>query len=267
MYHLAWYFFIYAFLGWCMEVAYAAYAEKRFVNRGFLNGPICPIYGVGLCIVYLCLMPIRENTLLLFFGSVFLTTALEGITGLALEQIFHQKWWDYSDKKYNWKGYICLEMSLLWGVACLVIIKTVFPATDFFIGLIPRVLGIVLLCVFGVLLVADLVTTVVVIAGLQKQMKLLFELTEKMREESNWIGKHVSKNMIELTERYETIAKRTHLLKRRLIQAFPKMKSSYYNEQLSELRRRISEGNIRLKRNQKERTQENTNEDISNEAN
>lgn len=265
MYHLAWYFFIYAFLGWCMEVAYAAYAERRFVNRGFLNGPICPIYGVGVCIVYLVLMPFRKQWLLLFVGAVILTTALEGLTGLVLEQIFHQKWWDYSEHKYNWKGYICLGMSLLWGVACVIIVKALFPATDFLIVHIPKLLGIILLCVFCGLLAADLVTTVIVIGGLQKQMKLLFELSEKIREESDRIGKRVSKNAMELTERYETVAKRTHLLRRRLIQAFPKMKSSHYNEQLSELRRRIAEREIqlKLKRKRKKEKQENKNASVS----
>lgn len=248
MYHLLWYFFLYAFLGWCMEVAYAAYAEKRFVNRGFLNGPVCPIYGVGVCIVYLLLTPLRDRWVLLFFGSLLLTTALEGLTGLVLEQIFHQKWWDYSDKRWNWKGYICLSMSLLWGLACVVIVHTLFPATDFLIRVFPRVLGIVLLCVFGGLLTADLITTVLVISGLQRQMKLLFELSGKIREESDKLGKQVSKNTLELTERYEAIAKKSHILRRRLIQAFPTMRSVRYNEQLSELRRRILERERKLKK-------------------
>ena len=247
MYHLAWYFYIYAFLGWCAEVAYAAFVEERFVNRGFLNGPVCPIYGIGVSIVYATLMPFREKWLVLFAGAVILTTALEGLTGYVLEKIFHQKWWDYSDRMLNWRGYVCLDMSLLWGAACLAIIKLVFPATDFMIVGIPRLLGLILLVVFSVLLAADLATTVVVITGLQKQMKLLFELSEKIREESNRIGKRVSKNILDLTERYDAIARKTHLLRRRLIQAFPTMKSSRYNEQLSELRRRIKARDIQRK--------------------
>ena len=82
MYQFLWIFFAYAFLGWCTEVCYAALVTGRFVNRGFLNGPVCPIYGFGVVIVLLFLEPLKHNLLLLFLGSVLLTSALEWLTGL-----------------------------------------------------------------------------------------------------------------------------------------------------------------------------------------
>ena len=96
IYQAVWIFIIYAFLGWCSEVAFAAVNKGKFVNRGFLNGPVCPIYGVGMLIVVLCLWNLRDRPLLLFLGSALLTTALEFVTGFVLERFFHDKWWDYS---------------------------------------------------------------------------------------------------------------------------------------------------------------------------
>ena len=92
----AWIFLIYGFLGWCTEVIFAGVNSGKFVNRGFLNGPICPIYGFGVLTAAKLLQPFDENLLLLFIGSVLITTLLEYLTGFLLEKLFHQKWWDYS---------------------------------------------------------------------------------------------------------------------------------------------------------------------------
>ena len=92
IYEIAWYFFIYAFLGWCTEVSFFAVKKGKFVNRGFLNGPVCPVYGFGLVAVIAALTPLKDNLLLLFLGSVLITSALEFLTGWALEKIFHTRW-------------------------------------------------------------------------------------------------------------------------------------------------------------------------------
>ena len=114
LYELFLIFFTYGFLGWCSEVAFATLKTGGFVNRGFLNGPICPIYGFGMLIVVVCLTPLNDSWPLLFLGSMALTTALEFFTGWVLEKLFQTKWWDYSERKFNVKGYICLEFSILW---------------------------------------------------------------------------------------------------------------------------------------------------------
>ena len=87
LYEVTWMFFFYAFLGWCAEVAYAAVRRGKFVNRGFLNGPVCPIYGFGLVTVILLLSPLSEKLVLLFLGSVVLTSTLEFLTGWVLETL------------------------------------------------------------------------------------------------------------------------------------------------------------------------------------
>ena len=107
------FFVIYAFLGWCAEVIFNTINTGHFVNRGFLSGPVCPIYGFGMVIVVFCLTPLQKNWMLLFFGSMFLTSALEWITGYVLKKVFHTSWWDYSNQPFNLGGYICLRFSIL----------------------------------------------------------------------------------------------------------------------------------------------------------
>ena len=116
-------FFVYGVLGWCGEVAFAAIKERRFVNRGFLNGPLCPIYGIGVVCVVQALEPYIHNVFILYAMSVVLTTVLEFATGVLLEKIFHHRWWDYSGMPFNIMGQICLPYSLLWIiVACIAIV-------------------------------------------------------------------------------------------------------------------------------------------------
>ena len=132
-YELVWIFIIYAFIGWCAEVSFAAVDSGKFVNRGFLNGPYCPIYGCGVVIVVAVLTPIKESLFILFLGSMLLTTVLEFLTGFILEKVFHNKWWDYSDKPFNIMGYVCLKFSILWGLACTFIMKVLHPSIYKFI--------------------------------------------------------------------------------------------------------------------------------------
>ena len=114
IYYSILYFFVYGFLGWCTEVIFAAFKQHRFVNRGFLNGPICPIYGVGVTLVIACLEAFQSNLLLLYISSVILVTVLEGVTGWAMDKLFHNKWW-IIQTAFNIGGYVCLLFSLIWG--------------------------------------------------------------------------------------------------------------------------------------------------------
>ena len=98
LYDYLFYFVVYSFIGWCTEVCFCSVSTGKFVNRGFLNGPVCPIYGFGMVIVIYILTPVTENVFLLFFGSMILASALELVTGWALKKLFHTSWWDYSDK-------------------------------------------------------------------------------------------------------------------------------------------------------------------------
>lgn len=128
MYVYLCYFLIYSFLGWCIEVCYAALNTKKFINRGFLNGPYCPIYGAGAVAVMHFICPFKKNLLVLFAVSVILTSAIELFTGFGLEKAFHYRWWDYSEVPFNLGGYICLKFSIIWGFACVFVVEIIHPA-------------------------------------------------------------------------------------------------------------------------------------------
>lgn len=201
MYLLLWTFFAYAFLGWCTEVSFAALTSGRFVNRGFLNGPVCPIYGVGVVIVLFFLDPLRKNTFLLFVGSVLLTSLLEWLTGFVLEKIFHQRWWDYSNEPFNLGGYICLRFSIAWGLACLIVVDIIHPSILWLIRLIPHTLGIVLLVVFSAAMLVDLAATVRTITRMNRQLTQLDELAGRIKAMSNELGENLAERVIDAAER------------------------------------------------------------------
>lgn len=216
MYQLIWIFIIYAFLGWCMEVSFAALVTGKFVNRGFLNGPVCPIYGFGVVIVLSCLEPLRGSLPLLFLGSVLLTSALEWLTGFVLEKIFHQRWWDYSDEPFNLGGYICLRFSIAWGLACLFVVKILHPTVLLFIRVVPHTLGLALLGVFGAVMAVDLAATVRTIARINRDLGQIDELAAKIKDASNEFGENLADKVLdaagkgadlkeEFTERTESL--------------------------------------------------------------
>ena len=201
LYHFVWYFLIYAFLGWCCEVCYAALRTGKFVNRGFLNGPLCPIYGFGVVLVVSLLTPVKENFLLLFVSSVALCSALEWVTGFVLEKLFHQKWWDYSDQPFNLNGYICPIFSLMWGFACLIVMDMLHPAVEGMVEHIPHTLGLVLLGLLLLLAAVDLSATVAAMVGLNKRLRQLEEMAAKIKLASNELGENLADAALTLTER------------------------------------------------------------------
>ena len=108
-------FFYYSFLGWCVESAICSVNERKLINRGFLNGPLCPVYGVGAIGCIYLLLPLREHLVILYIASTLLVSVIEYFTGWLLETIFHTRWWDYSHYKFNIHGRVCLLNSLMFG--------------------------------------------------------------------------------------------------------------------------------------------------------
>lgn len=188
---MGWIVLIYSCLGWCCEVAFAALKTGKFVNRGFLNGPVCPIYGFGVLSVVLVLEPVKDNLLLLFFGSMVFTSLLEFIAGFAMERIFHDKWWDYSNNPFNIKGYICLEFSLAWGVACVVVVDLIHPLIVKLVNLVPMTLGWILLAVFGTAWVADHIVTIIEVCKLPKRLRAIQAIEDALTAVSDEIGENI----------------------------------------------------------------------------
>lgn len=202
-YELVWIFIIYAFIGWCTEVSYAALDRGIFVNRGFLNGPYCPIYGCGVVIVVAALTPLKDNLLILFAGSFLLTSILEYITGFILEKVFHNKWWDYSNKPFNLHGYVCLKFSIYWGLACTFIMDVIHPIIYKGITMIPHILGVVLLCIIMSAFAVDCGVTVTTILKFNKRLKVMDEMAVKIHKLSDEIGENIYENVTTAVEKSE----------------------------------------------------------------
>lgn len=254
-YSMAWTVLIYAFFGWCTEVIYAAVNTGKFVNRGFLNGPVCPIYGFGMLLVLVVLGPVRDNLLLLFFGGMLLTSFLEFLTGFILEKLFHQKWWDYSNTPFNLCGYICLKFSILWGAAVVLVVNAVERPIEFLLKNIPEKLGVVLLAVLLTAFLADFILTLIAMLKLPKRLRAMAEIEAGLKKISDEIGEKLyiaadrvmtqdevlkenlaekrsqldekrtafEKKRAELEERYKRLTQSTSLQHRRILKAFPKL--------------------------------------------
>ena len=209
-YHIFQYFLIYSFLGWCTEVIYAAVAEGRIVNRGFLNGPVCPIYGFGILAVFGTVntglsrygtSSLYKNLLLIFLCGMALTTMIELFGGWALDKLFHARWWDYSDKPLNFHGYICLQFSLLWGIGIVLIVKVVHPLiAATFDRVLPETVGWPLMYFLYIVYAADTMLSVMIMVGLNKRLAELDEMQKKMRVVSNTLSDGIGRSALETAQ-------------------------------------------------------------------
>lgn len=188
-----------------MEVSYAVLNTGRFKNRGFLNGPVCPIYGFGMSLILLLVEPVQDNLFLLFVFSTLLTTALEFITGFILEKIFGAKWWDYSKLPFNINGYVCLKFSLYWGLICTFVIKIIHSLINAVIKLVPGLFLSILLIFFSVLIFSDSIVTICTILKLKKRIKVIEKLTNEIKEASDKLGEKISIKVLDAKEKNEEI--------------------------------------------------------------
>ncbi len=185
LYYLMAYFLIYAFLGWVMEVIFHAVVVGKIINRGFLNGPICPIYGVGMIGVLTLFTPLEEYPVLLYGGSILFATLVELIGGYVLLKLFHLRWWDYSDEPFNLGGFICLRFSIAWGICIVFVLKIIHPVIQLNVKILDHLPGYILIAVCYIVLAADLVITVLSIMNLNKDLKRLNALGAEIRKSSD----------------------------------------------------------------------------------
>lgn len=135
-------FSLYSLGGWVLETVYASIREKRFVNRGFLSGPFVPIYGFGALLVIFASQIIdgfwpgktMSSLAVKFLLAFFLTSLLEYLVSLVMEEIFHCRWWDYSKNFLNIQGRVCLSYSLLWGLLSCLLVEIIHPLSLSLLG-------------------------------------------------------------------------------------------------------------------------------------
>ena len=189
-YQVLWYFLIYSFIGWIVEVIFHEVTLGMIVNRGFLNGPVCPIYGFGVLSVFAMAFfaGYSEGALetvpiwLLLTGGTLLATAVELLGGLILDLCFHVRWWDYSDKPFNLHGYICLQFSLAWGLGIAFVLRVIHHYIHAAVtGLTPVQIGIPVLAAAYLVYLTDAVVTVLTVIRLNRYLRELDDMQKKLR--------------------------------------------------------------------------------------
>ncbi|MGX8702992.1 MAG: putative ABC transporter permease, partial [bacterium] len=212
-YQLVWNFLIYSVVGWCVEVIFHALTFHRVINRGFLNGPVCPVYGFGVVVVFGVLNTVTGllggrsfgeaiikggtglppgkdiNIFLLYVIGVVFCTIVELLGGILLDVVYHTRWWDYTDEFLNYKGYICLKFSLLWGLGIVIVVKLVQPL---FLGkateLIPESIGWWIAGFFLLIYVVDLIVSALTMFQVNKTLKELDAVRSGMRAVSSRVS-------------------------------------------------------------------------------
>ena len=169
------YFVWYSFLGWCMESTYCSIMEKHLINRGFLHLPLCPIYGAGVLIMVNFFTPFTGNPLLFYVMATVVMSAWEYFVGWLLEVTTHMKYWDYSHRRFNLKGRICLGNCLWWGVASYFVIYWIHPATIRLLGTLPVLARQITAYVLAAAVIADTVITIRDLALISKALAMAEE--------------------------------------------------------------------------------------------
>jgi len=241
----------YSFAGWVMEVIYTFIVQRRFVNHGFLHGPLCPIYGAGAFLVLVVLKPFGGNIFLLGLMGMVSATALEYATSWVMEKLFHTRWWDYSQNKFNLNGRVCLQNSIAFGILSIVIIRFLQPQVVRLLSLVnSRTQDGLALAIF-ILAFVDCCFTLAVLLRLDKkiaQIKTFVDEIFQKAEGSEWFDPYNLKKSYarlqkiaqdEKTEAHElqlenfrAVIKQSDGVNR-LFNSFPKMKNNKHGFSLN----------------------------------
>ncbi|RGT72961.1 putative ABC transporter permease [Mediterraneibacter massiliensis] len=174
------FFYIYSFVGWIWESCYVSAQKRKWVNRGFLNGPFLPIYGCGALAVLVSTIPVRENVLLIFVFGMTGATILEYFTGWGMEKLFKVKYWDYSRQPFNLNGHICLLASLGWGLFSVIMIKGIHVPVEKAVLSLPEVAGEAVAFCFTIYMSIDFTVSF-------REAMDMKEMLEKLQESKDYI--------------------------------------------------------------------------------
>ena len=252
-------FIMFSMVGWISEVLYVGiFHEHKFVNRGFLYGPLCPVYGFG-GIVILLLPPFLYQTWIpLFFASMILCTIVEYFVSWFMEKLFHARWWDYSHYKFNIKGRVCLLNSVLFGFMGLGVIRFVYPQMLRFLDWLGDFVVMVSADSIGVILTIDIFLTVRKLVDFSATMEKIKTFGESLRDHygnETWfhgesfeamlasVKEHAETNRDKISqsllEKIETFQNARHTAAESFMAHFPTMKSIQYKDELEHLKSRV----------------------------
>lgn len=193
-YELLWLFFAYSFLGWVLETIVAGFKQRRLVNRGVINGPACVTYGVTMVIVTVYLRELQGFWL--FLGCMIFATVIELITGRLIERMYHERWWDYSDIRWNLDGYICLPIAVLWGALGFVGVQWINGILAVIYRCLPTVFGRILLWLLVAVLLVDALATIIIMSGKSSRLDRWEAADAWFTKISGKLGKLIRKNVV-----------------------------------------------------------------------
>lgn len=224
-------FLAYSFIGWLWETSYCSIRHGRFINRGFLHGPLCPVYGVGGMLIMYLLQPWAHTWIPLFFASMVIVSVVEYVTSWILEVLFHTRWWDYSNEKFNLHGRIFLGGAICFGLMGTLIAHFLHPWLESKILSIPlQTARLVAWILFAILLV-DLITTLHGLVNFTLYQTRLKEFTEFVERgfDQEWIKEK------------EAALKQQEEKMLRHIKKFPSMTSTEFHKGIEALRHRMQQ--------------------------
>lgn len=176
------FFFSYAFLGWVWESCYCSIKSGHWINRGFLHGPMLPIYGFGAVIILHITLPFRQSTILTYLAGMLGATLLEYVTGYVMEKLFHTKYWDYSHQPFNLHGYICLFCSLGWGIFSLILVYLIHPEVERILIVLSNKTSTPLSLVIFVIFIIDVFTSVKEALDLKALLSSIEDINHRIEE-------------------------------------------------------------------------------------
>lgn len=229
-------FLAYSFFGWIMEVIGKLIQYKRFINRGFLIGPYCPIYGTGAILITFLLKKYVDDPITLFIMAILVCGILEYITSYLMEKIYHARWWDYSQRRFNINGRVCLNTIIPFGLLGMFIIYVSNPFIIEKIEILPEVWLNILFWILLVMFMIDNIVSTNIISYVGKTNKE--------------IGKDLD-NTEEITRMVKEILSGKSLLHRRLLNAYPKIQliKIKIKEKQEEIKRQVVEQKMEIKQN------------------
>ncbi|MDY2629374.1 MAG: putative ABC transporter permease [Lachnospiraceae bacterium] len=188
-YELVWLFLVWSFLGWVLETVMAAVKQKRFVNRGLINAPFCILYGVGAVLITVVCQEL--NGFWLFVYSVILATLLEWTAGHLIEKMYHERWWNYSGIMWNLDGYICVPVSIFWGILSVIMMKWGNPLMTGLFHLIPELPRVILVLVLLIGLGLDMAATLIIMSGRSRRIQQWEAVDSWLTGISSRLGKRI----------------------------------------------------------------------------
>lgn len=244
------FFYFYCFFGWIFESTYVSIKSRKFVNRGFMRGPFLPIYGSGAIMMLVVSMPFQDNLVLTYFAGCVGATALELVTGIAMESLFKVRYWDYSNQRFNYKGHICLSSTIAWGFLTILMTEFLHKGVERLILAVPYGIVTALTAVVSVYIIVDFTLSFKtaldlrdVLIGLEKAKAEMERIQKRLdvivAVANDEIEHRRQESSMRMDELMEHIEGRFHAVKERM-RLNPSEFMEEVREEISELRSRYT---------------------------